>query len=205
MKVIIKQTNKDLFSANFDIIENDEIIGSIYLKGQIDTPEVKLTGKLFGKEFYMERTKQAKGKFRPYSISENNNIVGEVYQADAEQSWWKRMLTNKSYTKCIYNGQEYNSYGVAVIDGKSIAAIFNNEKQLAQCENDTTIHDELYNFTIYCKTSEEVYISVLTAIHRYIIGFYKAGEKVTKSVRTFYPSKPDWEDKYNPNWVNELK
>ena len=30
MKVLIKQTNKDLFSANFDIIENDEIIGNLY-------------------------------------------------------------------------------------------------------------------------------------------------------------------------------
>ena len=205
MKVLIRQKDKELVSANFDIVENDEVIGNLYLKGHIATPEVRLTGKLFGKEFYMERTKQTKGKFRPYSISENNNIVGEVYQAEGEQSWWKRMLENKPYTKCLYNGQEYNSYGVAVIDGKAVAAIFNNEKQIAQCENDTTIHDELYNFDIYCNTREDAFVCVLTAIYRYIIGFYKAGEKVTKSVRTFYSGKTDWEDKYNPNWVKELK
>ena len=205
MKVSIKQINKDLFSANFDIIENDEIIGNLYLKGHLGTPEVKLTGKLYDREFYMERTKQAKGKFRPYSISENNNIVGEVYQAEEEQSWWKRMLANKPYFKCIYNGQEYDSNVVAVIDSKVISAIFNKEKQIAQCENDTTIYNELYNFDIYCDTREDAFISVLTISFRYIMGNYKAGEKVTKSVRTLYPSKPDWEDKYNPNWVNELK
>ena len=201
MKVLIKQTNKDLFSANFDIIENDEIIGNLYLKGHLGTPEVKLTGKLFDKEFYMERAKQAKGKFRPYSISENNNIVGEVYQAEEKKGWF----SSKAYTQCIYNGQEYNSYGVALINGKSIDAIFNNEKQIAQCENDTTIHEELYNFDIYCNTREEAFVSTLTVISRYIIGFYKAGEKVTKSVRTLYSSKLDWADKYNPNWVKGLK
>ncbi len=44
--------------------------GNLYLKGHLGTPEVKLTGKIYDKEFYMERTKQTKGKFRPYSISE---------------------------------------------------------------------------------------------------------------------------------------
>lgn len=205
MKVLIKQTNKDLFSANFDIIENDEIIGNLYLKGHLGTPEVKLTGKIYDKEFYMERTKQTKGKFRPYSISENNNVVGEVYQAEAEQSWWKKLLSSKPYFKCIYNGQEYNSDVVAVSDGKVISAIFNNEKQIAQCENDTTIYNEVYNFDIYCNTREEVFISIITISFRYIMGYYKAGEKVTKSVRTFYPSKLDWADKYDPNWVKELK
>lgn len=205
MKVLIKQTNKDLYSANFDIIENEEIIGNLYLKGHLGTPEVKLTGKLFGKEFYMQRSKQTKEKFRPYSISENNDIVGEVYQADEVQSWWKRMLGNKPYFKCIYKGQEYDSNAVAVIDGKVISAIFNNEKQIAQCELGTTIYNELYNFDIYCNTREDAFISVFITSFRYIMGNYKAGEKVIKSVRTLNPCKLDWEDKYDPNWVKKLK
>lgn len=205
MKVLVKQINKELFEANFDIIENDVVVGNLHLKGHLGTPEVKLTGKLYDREFYMERIKQSKGKFRPYSISENNNIVGEVYQAEAEQSWWKKMLSSKPYFKCVYNGQEYNSDAVAIVDNKVIAAIFNNEKQIAQCENDTTIYNELYNFDIYCNTTEEVLISVFIISFRYIMGYYKAGEKVTKSVRTMYSSKLDWADKYNPNWVNELK
>ena len=72
MKVLVKQINKELFEANFDIIENDEVIGNLNLKGNLGTPEVKLTGKLYDKEFNMERTKQTREKFRPYSISENN-------------------------------------------------------------------------------------------------------------------------------------
>ena len=201
MKVLVKQINKELFEANFDIIENDEVIGNLNLKGHLGTPEVKLTGKLYDKEFNMERTKQTKGKFRPYNIIENNAVVGEVYQAEFKKSWF----SSKSYTRCIYNGQEYNSYGVAISNGKVIEAIFNNEKQIAQCENDTTIYNELFNFDIYCNMQEEVFISVLTVISRYIIGFYKAGEKVTESVRTFNTNKMDFEDKYNPNWVKELK
>lgn len=68
MKVSINQTNKDLFSANFDIIENDEITGNLYLKGHLGTPEVKLTGKLFGKEFYMARNGQLRSDFSGIKI-----------------------------------------------------------------------------------------------------------------------------------------
>ena len=60
MKVLVKQINKELFEANFDIIENDEVIGNLNLKGHLGTPEVKLTGKLYDKEFNMEEEEKRK-------------------------------------------------------------------------------------------------------------------------------------------------
>lgn len=35
MKVLLKQINKELFSASFEIIENDKVIGTMTLKGNI--------------------------------------------------------------------------------------------------------------------------------------------------------------------------
>ena len=51
MKYLLKQVSKELFSAKFEILNNNSLIGELNLKGHLGTNEVKLIGKIFNKEF----------------------------------------------------------------------------------------------------------------------------------------------------------
>ena len=201
MKVLLKQVNKELFSANFELLEDDKIIGTLFLKGSLGSPEVKLTGKIYDKEFSMKRSKGSKGKFRPYAIIEDNNIVGEVYQAEIKTGFF----SYKAYRKCIYKAKEYNTYDVAILDNKCVNSTYYNDSQIAQYYKDTTIYNDLYNFEIYCQNSDELFIIVITAIYAYITGFYKAGEKRTQSVTKYKSKHVDFPEKYNPDWIKQVK
>lgn len=199
MKYLLKQVSKELFSADFEILENNIVIGTLNLKGHLGTNEVKLTGKLHDKEFSMKRQHGEKGKFRPYSIIDEENIIGEVYQTEIKLGFFK----SKVYKKCILNNEEFNSYGISFED-KGINCIYDNAKQIAQYENSNTVYNELYYYEIFCKEEKELLISIFFAIHGYIIACYKAGEKVTKSVRTFNSNSKEWIEKYDPEWINKI-
>ncbi len=199
MKCLLKQVSKELYSAKFEILNNNSLIGELNLKGHLGTNEVKLIGKIFDKEFSMKRQHGEKEKFRPYSIMEEKKTIGEVYQTEIKTGFFK----SKVYKKCIINNEEYNSYGIG-FDDKGINCIYDNTKQIAQYENSSMIYNDLYCFDIYCKNEKELLITIFFAIHGYIIAFYEAGEKVTKSVKTFKSNSKEWIEKYDPEWINKI-
>ena len=79
MELLLKQKNKDLYSGEFEIIDNNQVIGNIYFKGQLGSMEVSLNGSFYDKSFSFERVNKffpgPKKNFRPYNILEKNNVV----------------------------------------------------------------------------------------------------------------------------------
>jgi len=206
MKLILKQKNKELFGANFEIIENENIVGYISLKGKVGTMEVSLDGNLYDRYFKLNCLNEFKTgnskKFRPYNILENENIIGQIYETEFK----KNIFSKYSYDKCFYKEQEYNLYSIGLGE-KAINVLYKDNTQIAQIEKDGTIYNDLHNYDIYSIDKENTFISVLMSCYMYIITCYKPGVKITESVKKVYSktTNKDLVSKYDPNWIKNLK
>lgn len=43
-KLLFKQKNKELYSAEFEILENNNVIGNVYVKGKLGSMYVNIVG-----------------------------------------------------------------------------------------------------------------------------------------------------------------
>lgn len=206
MKLILKQKNKELFGANFEIVENENIVGYISLKGKVGTMEVSLDGNLYGRYFKLNCLNEFKTgnskEFRPYNILENENIIGQIYETEFK----KNIFSKYSYDKCFYKEQEYNLYSIGLGE-KAVNVLYKNNAQIAQIEKDGTIYNDLHNYDIYSIDKESTFISVLMSCYMYIIACYKPGVKITESVKKVYSktTNKDLISKYNPTWIKNIK
>jgi len=206
MQLVLKQKEKTLFGAEFEIIENDNIVGNVSLQGKVGTMEVSLAGILYNEKFSLnclsEITTGNSKKFRQYNIFENNNIVGQIYQTEFK----KNIFSRYSYNKCFYKKQEYNLYSIGLGE-KGVNVLYKNNTQISQIENDGTIYNDLHHYNIYSVDKESAFISVLMSCYMYIITSYKPGVKVTESVKKIYSktTNKDLISKYNPEWINKFK
>ena len=87
MIIDIRQQNKEMFKANFEIISNGNILGAINVKGKLTSMEVSLNGIYNNMPFelkynvgFLFKTKDK--KYRPYQIIKNNDTIGEIYQTN---------------------------------------------------------------------------------------------------------------------------
>lgn len=206
MKLILKQIEKDLFSANFEILQDNNIVGNVSLKGELVTNEACLVGTLYGKTFELNCVSKffagSNEKFRPYNILENNDVVGEIYQTEFK----KNIFSKYEYDKCIYNQKEYNLYSVGLGE-KIVDMLYQDNIQIAQIEKEGTIYNDLHVYDIYSINEDSAFIAVLFSCYMYVIACYKAGEKVVQSVKKTYNKTLNKEliAKYNPDWTQKLE
>lgn len=206
MQLLLKQKDKDLFSGNFEIIENEQVVGNISFNGKLSSMEVELNGILFGKDFSLKCVNEiltgSNKKFRPYNIIENNNIVGEVYQTEYK----KHIFSKYDYIKCFYNQKEYNLYSIGLGE-KGVCSLYYNEEQIAQIEKDGIVYNDLHDYDIYSIDENSAFIAILVSCYMYVMACYKAGVKVKESVEKNYSktTNKDLISKYNPDWINRVK
>ena len=205
MELLLKQKNKDLYSGEFEIIENNQVIGNIYFKGQLGSMEVSLNGSFYDKSFSFECTNKlfagTKKKFRTYNILENNNVVGNIFRSMIKNSLFLRTF----YFNLTYNNKEYLSYQIGLGE-KTISAIYLDNNQIAQVEHNNTIINDLHNYEIYCEDKKTAYISIIIACYSYILGTYKPGQKSisSKSIAFEKTTNKYILEKYNPNFVQNI-
>lgn len=198
MKILIKQTSKELYSANFEILEDNKLIGNLFLKGHIGSRDADVGGELYNQEVNLKYNSFSK---RLYNIIENNNVVGKIYQIKR-----KTGFLGASYEpKIEYMGNEYFVYPMGLGE-KAVRPVYRNGLQIGQIENSGTIYNELYNFDVYCKEKSDLYITVISSIYCYIIGNYRAGEKPIETVKKVYTKTNDKYllEKYNPDWIKSI-
>ena len=107
----IKQTQKGLFSADFSIVENEQIVGQMHLEGKMGSMEGQWQGAAFGKKFCMSYGKGniqtgCKNVFRPYNIAFEEGIKGCVYQTEQKEGWFSKM----EFHQLILDTMKYNMY-----------------------------------------------------------------------------------------------
>lgn len=204
MIIDIKQKNKEIYEANFEIISFNNIVGFINVKGKLGTWKISLNGIYNNIPFEFKykhlSLRERIKKFKSYQIFVSGNRVGEVYQTDNKEG------IKYSYNELIYNGDCYKEYGISLGD-VSKNLIYLNDEQVAQIEKEDIVYNDLHNYRIYIKNNDYALVSIVIACYMYINACFEPGVKVTKSVVKYYDKTTNKEllSKYDPNWVNELE
>ncbi len=205
MNLLLKQKSKDLFKAEFEILENDIVVGNIFLQGKLGSMEVELNLIIYNQnlslKYSTDKTDKIIKKFRPYSILQDNNIIGEMFQTEFR----KNIFSKYDFNRCIYNNKEYNLYSIG-LGKKSASVLYSDNTQLAQIEKEGIVYNDLHNYNIYSIDKESASISVLMSIYMYISTCYKPGIKVKESVVKNYSKTTNKEllNKYNPEWIKSI-
>lgn len=207
MMIDIKQLNKEIYEANFEIVSDNNILGSINVKGKLGSLEVSLNGTFNNIPFELKYRgglfiKTKNKKFRPYQIIKNNDIVGEIYQTNKKIG----LFSNYEYTELIYNNEIYKKYGIG-LGTESKCPIYLNNIQVAQIDTEQVIHNDLHNYKIYVKNDNYSLVSIIIACYIYINAGFKPGVEVKKSVVKYCNRTINKElnSKYDPDWINEIK
>lgn len=204
MIIDIRQQNKEMYEANFEITSNGNILGSINVKGKLGSMEAYLKGIYNNIPFELKyigglftKTK----KFRPYQIIVSEKNVGEIYQTNKKTG----LFSNYEYTELIYNNEIYKKYGIG-LGTESKCPIYSNDIQVAQIDTEQVIYNDLYNYKIYVKNDNYSLISIIIACYMYIIADFKPGVEVKKSVVKYYNRTINKElnSKYNPEWIKDI-
>ena len=177
MKLLLRQIDKDLFSATFEINEDTKTIGNVFLEGHLGTMEVSLSGQIYNNKFFLKYDGSSREKFRMYDILVNDNVVGEVYQTIFK----KNIFSKYEYIKCVYENNEYCAYEIG-LGNKAVNCIYLENKQIVQIEKDGTVYNDLHEFLIYAKDKQDLLIGLIVSCYMYINACYKPGIKVQKSV-----------------------
>lgn len=203
-KILLKQKSKEIYSAEFEILENDSVIGQVFIKGKLGSMEAIVDGTFHNKNFSLKFANKiltgSSKKFRPYNIIENENITGEIFQT----VFRKNLFSKYEYIKCNYNEEEFKFYSIGFGD-KQVCAIYKNDIQISQIEFSNVIYNELYDYAIYIKDDDNTFISILLTYYLYVMGKFKPGVKVNKSVVKYYQkdSNKDLISKYDPDWISK--
>ena len=206
MIIDIKQNDKTLFEANFDIVSNKNILGNINIKGKLGSMEGYLNGVYNNIPFSLKYSgntliKNKNNRFRPYQVIESNNVVGEIYQSNKKTG----IFSGYEYKTLIYNNNIYNQFGIGL--GKETKCpIYLNDEQIAEIEKENTVYNDLHNFKLYIKNEEYSFISILFACYMYINACFKPGTKIKESVNRYYSKTTNKElnSKYNPDWIKSI-
>lgn len=180
MQFNIKQKSKELFVAEFDIIENEKNIGKISVKGKLNSFNPTVLIEFKDKKISMEpKLKWINGKSRFYKIMSNNNEYGAIYEKKHKIGF----LTWKYIPTLEINGTEYEMGSVGV--GESdLEGLVKTDKGY-----NLTIYNEMYNYNIKCKDDvDEALRTIILTIYKYGIVYFKSGQKMTNSVRKVYLS-----------------
>lgn len=207
MIINIIQKNKELFEANFDIVSNENVLGTINIKGKMGSMEVSLNGIYNNTTFEFKYNggiliKTKDKKFRQYQVIESNNMVGEIYQTNKKTG----VFNSYDYNTLIYENNIYHEYGIGL--GKEAKCpVYLDDNQIAQIEKQNIVYNDLHNFKIYIKDDKYSFISILFACYMYINAGFKPGIKVKESVVKYYNKTTNKElnSKYNPDWIKDIK
>lgn len=201
-KILLKQKSKEMYSAEFEILENDNVVGQAFIKGKLSSMEAIVDGTFHNKNFSLRFSNKvltgSSKKFRPYNIIENENLTGEIFQTVFKKNFFSKY----EYIKCNYNKEEFKLYSIGLGD-KSVCVIYKNDIQISQIEFSNVIYNDLHDYTIYIKDDDNIFISILLNYYLYVVGKFKPGVKVTKSVIKYYQKdfNKDLISKYNPDWI----
>ncbi len=179
MELKIEQRLKELYSADFNIIENDSVVGNIHVSGSALYP-IPVSIKIQFKDQEILMNYNSKGitdEQRLYKITRNNNEYGSTYEKKQKTGF----LSYVYYQMLETNGKEYQ-LGYEGAGECQLEGVTKTDKGY-----DVIIYDELYNYIIKCSDDmEEAVRSIILTAYKYGIAHFNPGEKITKGKRCMH-------------------
>lgn len=187
--MVIKQTDKQLYQATFDIITPEqEKVGEIRVDGHMASMEGTITVNYRNREYIMTPVskKEAKedagssvktGTHRPYRIT--GAADGLVYHDQMKTGF----LETAGFHAMILNGTEYRMFVVGLGADGICAPAFCGEDHIGSISKPAVVVDDLHTFGIATANRTHKDTLVLFACYMYILSYYEAGDKKLKSIR----------------------
>lgn len=203
MIIELKQKNKELFEANFEILQNNNQIGNINIKGKLGSMEVKATGVFSNQELELNYKGERNGQYRPYNITIDKKEIGEIYQCNKKTG----LFSSYDYIELLYNSKKYIEYSIGLGKEGGKLPIYLNDEQIAQIDTEAIIYDDLYNYKLYIMNNENALIAIIIACYNYINACFEPGVKQEKSIYKNYSKTFDKYliSKYNSDWIKNVK
>ena len=203
MHLDLVQRDKGLFTADFDITENQTVVGTANLQGKLGSldgqiiikyrdDEINLTPGVRGFDI------NAKNPFRPYTIAYNGIDKGAVCQAEIKTGLFSKI----EYHHIEVDGQIYEMYPIGFgIEGAKNPIYVGNE-QCGLIEKDCEVIDDLHNYEMTCIDESSAIIALLFAIYMYVNAAFKPGVAATKSVHRVISKSTNKTllEKYDPSF-----
>lgn len=177
------QTNKELFAANFNIVEKDLIVGNMHLEGHLGSMEGAITISYNSKSISLTPGAngfeiQAKSPFRPYQILINGVAKGIICQTEC-----KAGLFNKYDFHQIEMGNEiYEMYPIGFGQEGAKNPVYVGGQQKALIEKDCEVIDDLHTYKMTYVDEMTAFLCLVFSAYMYVNAAYKPGTAVTKSV-----------------------
>lgn len=183
MYIELVQRNKDLFTANFDIVEKQSVVGSLDLQGKLGSLDALITINYRGNEMTLTPGVRdfdiiAKKPFRPYTIAFNNVNKGVMCQTEIKTGLFSKI----EYHQIEISGQIFEMYPIGFGNEGAKNPIFVGSDQCGLIEKDCEVINDLHNYKLTCVDEHSIIIGVLFAAYMYVNAAFKPGVAVTKSV-----------------------
>lgn len=205
----IIQTSVDLFSAAFVIRSAvGEELGQIRLQGSIRTYTADIDGYFqqhrFSLRFGLRDRHAIEGKkVQPYTVFLDDRESGAVFETLCRQSLFK----SYSFHRLVLNGVEYDRFPIGMGEEGGKHPIYHGNHQVALIEKDAVVYNALHQYHVYAEDERAGFCAVLFACYMHVMGAYRAGEKVQKSVvkRVTYTREPGLLEKYDPHFKARIQ
>ena len=203
MIIKIEQTNKEAFSANFNIVAENRVIGSANFRCKSVNIDGEWNIEFMGRQVCMKRVIKGPSKsFRPYEVVINGNKCGWIYQTDYKTGFLKPRIYHH---RLNINGTVTDIFPIGF--GEDIKSpVYCSENQVALVEKSLTVYDDLHVFDVFSLNESGAFSSILLSFYMYSSGYYKAGEIPLKKTEKGYSLCKEKEllAKYNPDFKNKI-
>lgn len=199
----IKQKYKNIFSAEFDVYDDNIVVANIQVQGASGSKECKCLINYKGRPIVLDNIKDmkinAKKRNRIYRITYDNKVVGHLYQTK------QGLFSKKKSIQLSLPASLCDNYKI-LKEEKLINMIYQGSMQIGEFERSTTIIDMMYHYNLYAINEEYAVKSLLILLYNYIINGFNPGEKVANSYekKEFKNNKKDLL-KYNSEFKYQVK
>lgn len=183
MYLELVQRNKELFTADFDIVEKQVAVGTLHLQGKLGSLDAKIAIQYRSNEITLTPgidniETLAKNPFRPYTIAFNGVDKGVIYQAEIKTGIFSKI----EYHQMELSGQAYELYPIGFGSEGAKNPIYAGVEQRGLVEKDCEIINDLHTYKITCVDELSAILSLMFAAYMYVNAAFKPGVAVTKSV-----------------------
>lgn len=202
------QTNKELFAADFNIVENGLIIGNMSLEGRLGSREgnitidynshnILLTPGVKGLEIH------AKSPFRPYKITINDVVKGIICQTECKTG----LFSKYDYHQIEMDNKAYEMYPIAFGKEGAKNPIYVDGRQTGLIEKDSVVVDDLHTYKMTFTDDFTSILCLIFSAYMYVCTAYESGVVLKKSVYKDMGKSTNKKllEKYNPNFKNNVK
>lgn len=205
MKVTIKQINKEPYSAFFDIVRDNCVIGTIQLDGFPLTREANIKINILGKDFSVvkdNKTLSTDKHFRSHTVFgfEKQGSICQKYEKDG-------FFSSKVYYHGLtYSNKDYRMYPIGMGE-YSVCPVYLNGTQVAELTKNFTVKNDLHEFVIYGDNEKDIISTVIITAYMYLIAYYNPGSKPINTIHKGFSKCTEKRTlaKFNPDFVKSFE